>query len=195
MAPRFWLVKQEPADYPWSQLVADGETAWTGVRSFAARMHLRAMQVDDRVLYYHSGEGREVVGVARVARSAYPDPTATEGAWVAVDLNPIEALARPVGLAAIKEDPALKDLPLIRQSRLSVMPVSEAGWARLLELGGLRPLSPDSPSPQPSPVGRERVPPQLQGRVRGTAPSSGSRGTATKPQGFARAGVRPIDTS
>jgi predicted RNA-binding protein with PUA-like domain len=79
---RFWLVKQEPADYPWTQLVADGMTAWTGVRNFQARNHLRAMQAGDLVLYYHTGEAREVVGVARVARAAYPDPTATEGEWV-----------------------------------------------------------------------------------------------------------------
>ena len=134
MAPQFWLVKQEPVDYPWSQLVADGGTAWTGVRSFQARNHLRAMQVDDRVLYYHSGERREIVGVACVARAAYPDPTATEGDWVAVDLKPVEALARPVGLAAIRGDPALKNLPLIRQSRLSVLPVGEAEFAHLLKL-------------------------------------------------------------
>ena len=184
MAPRFWLVKQEPADYPWSQLVADGETAWTGVRSFPARMHLRGMQVGDRVLYYHSGESREVVGVARVTRSAYPDPTAAEGEWVAVNLAPVEFLAQPVGLAAIKSDSALRGLPLIRQSRLSVMPVGAAEFAHLVGLGGLRPLSPNSPSPQPSPVGRERVPMRLRGRVRGTAPSSGSRGTAAKTQGL-----------
>jgi len=139
VAVHCWLVKQEPSDYPWSQLVSDGRTAWTGVRNYAARLHLRAMQVGDRVLYYHSGEGREVVGVARVARAAYPDPTAREGEWVAVDLEPIKPLKQPVSLATIKADPALGNLPLIRQSRLSVMPVGEAEFARLLALGGLDP--------------------------------------------------------
>lgn len=136
-AERFWLVKQEPGDYPWSQLMADGVTAWTGVRNFQARNHLRTMQTGDLVLYYHTGDAREVVGVARVARAAYPDPTAAEGDWVAVDLAPVEPLPRPVGLAAIKSEPALKNLPLLRQSRLSVTPVGEAEFARLCALGGL----------------------------------------------------------
>jgi predicted RNA-binding protein with PUA-like domain len=139
VAVQFWLVKQEPSDYPWSQLVSDGRTAWTGVRNFAARLHLRAMRLGDRVLYYHSGEGPEVVGVARVARASYPDPTAKEGEWVAVDLEPLEPLKRPVSLATIKADPSLRNLPLIRQSRLSVMPVGELEFARLLVLGGLDP--------------------------------------------------------
>lgn len=138
MSRQCWLVKQEPADYPWSRLVADGVTAWTGVRNFLARNHLRAMQEGDWVLYYHSGEAREVVGVARVVRASYPDPTATEGDWSAVDLSPVQVLARPVRLAAIKSDPALKNLPLIRQSRLSVLPVSETEFTRLLALGETR---------------------------------------------------------
>lgn len=134
MPQRCWLVKQEPADYPWSQFVAEGGTAWTGVRNFQARNHLRAMQPGDAVLYYHSGGERAVVGLARVARAAYPDPTASEGDWVAVDLAPEHPLPRPVALAEIKADPALKNLPLIRQARLSVMPVSEAEFRRLLAL-------------------------------------------------------------
>jgi predicted RNA-binding protein with PUA-like domain len=138
MPQRCWLVKQEPEDYPWSQLVADGGTAWTGVRNFQARNHLRAMQPGDRVLYYHSGAGRAVVGLAEVARAAYPDPTATEGDWSAVDLKPVRPLPRPVTLAAIKADPALKNLSLIRQSRLSVMPVGDAEFERLLELAGAK---------------------------------------------------------
>jgi predicted RNA-binding protein with PUA-like domain len=138
MPQRCWLVKQEPEDYPWSQLVADGGTAWTGVRNFQARNHLRAMQPGDRVLYYHSGAERVVVGLAEVARAAYPDPTATEGDWSAVDLKPARPLPRPVTLAEIKADPALKNLPLLRQSRLSVTPVEGEEFARLLELAGAK---------------------------------------------------------
>jgi predicted RNA-binding protein with PUA-like domain len=143
MAQRCWLVKQEPEDYSWSQFVTDGGTAWTGVRSFPARLHLRAMQTGDAVLYYHSGETREVVGLATVQRAAYPDPTATEGDWSAVDLAPVRALPRPVSLATIKADPTLNQLALVRQSRLSVMPVSEGEFARLLALAG------DDPAPLP----------------------------------------------
>ncbi len=134
MPQRCWLVKQEPADYPWSRFVAEGGTAWTGVRNFQARNHLRAMQPGDPVLYYHSGAEKAVVGLAEVARAAYPDPTAKDGDWVAVDLKPVRALARPVPLAEIKADPALKNLSLVRQSRLSVMPVGEAEFERLLAL-------------------------------------------------------------
>jgi predicted RNA-binding protein with PUA-like domain len=96
------------------------------------------MQPGDAVLFYHSGEGREIVGLAKVAKAAYPDPTATEGDWSAVDLKPVKALARPVGLATIKSDPALKDLALLRQSRLSVTPLTEPEYRRLLELGGVK---------------------------------------------------------
>lgn len=136
MPPQCWLVKQEPADYPWSRLVAEGGTAWTGVRNFQARNYLRAMQPGDPVLYYHSGAERALVGLARVARAAYPDPTAAEGDWVAVDLVPVQALPRPIRLAEIKSDPALKNLPLIRQSRLSVMPVGEVEFHHLLARTG-----------------------------------------------------------
>lgn len=142
MAQRSWLVKQEPETYAWSQFVAERGTAWTGVRSFPARLHLRAMQPGDPVLYYHSGASKEIVGLARVIKAAYPDPTASEGDWSAVDLEPIQALPKPVNLAAIKADPAFANLALVRQSRLSVMPVSEAEFARLLKLGGLEGQSP-----------------------------------------------------
>lgn len=135
MAKRYWLVKQEPESYAWSQLVADGKTAWTGVRNFAARLNLRAMKLGDPVLYYHSVTGKEVVGIAEVVREAYPDPTATEGDWTAVDIAPKKPLAKPVSLAALKEDPATKDMLLIRQSRLSVSPVDKAAFDRILELG------------------------------------------------------------
>lgn len=134
MPQRCWLVKQEPADYPWSRFVAEGGTAWTGVRNYQARNHLRAMQPGDPVFYYHSGTEKAVVGLAEVVRAAYPDPTAREGDWVAVDLKPVRALPRPVTLAEIKADPTLKNLPLVRQSRLSVLPVAEAEFERLLAL-------------------------------------------------------------
>lgn len=137
MAQRHWLVKQEPSDYAWSLFEKEGRTAWTGVRNFAARLHLRGMSVGDLVAYYHSGEGKEVVGVARVAKAAYPDPTAEEGDWSCVDLVPVRALKTPVTLAVIKADPVLKEMPLVRQSRLSVMPVTDGQFERLLELGGL----------------------------------------------------------
>lgn len=131
-----WLVKQEPADYPWDQFVKDGGTAWTGVRNFAARNHLRAMRAADRVFFYHSGAEKAVVGLARVTRAAYPDPTAAEGDWSAVDLAPVKPLVRAVQLGRRKTDPVFQDMPLLRQSRLSVSPVAEAQARRLLELGG-----------------------------------------------------------
>jgi len=129
-----WLVKQEPTSYPWEQFVKDGGTAWTGVRNFQARNHLRAMRPGDRVLYYHSVVGKEVVGLAEVARAAYPDPTATEGDWSCVDLKPVRALDRPVTLDEIKSEPALSEIALLRQSRLSVMPLAKTEFETLLRL-------------------------------------------------------------
>jgi len=133
---RTWLVKQEPEDYPWEQFVREKGTLWTGVRNFQARNHLRAMQPGDRVLYYHSGESREVVGIARVASAPQADPTATEGDWTAVSLAPVEPLPKPVPLSAIKANPKLADLALVRQSRLSVMPVSAAEFAEIVRMAG-----------------------------------------------------------
>lgn len=130
-----WLVKQEPSDFSWSQFVKDGTTAWTGVRNFQARNFLRAMKKDDQVLFYHSGEGKEVVGIACVKKEAYPDPTAKEGDWVAVDLVPVKPLNKSVPLSEIKKDTKLKNLLLVRQSRLSVMPVAVEEFERILELG------------------------------------------------------------
>ncbi len=135
MTTQYWLVKQEPSTYSWDDFVAEGRTAWTGVRNYAARLHLRAMAKGDTVLFYHSNEGKCVVGIARVARTAYPDPTAEEDGWVAVDLEPVKALRQPVTLAQMKTEPALKDIALIRQSRLSVMPLSPAEFAKLKQLG------------------------------------------------------------
>jgi len=128
-----WLVKSEPETYSWAMLVKEGKTAWTGVRNFAARNHLRAMKAGDSVLFYHSGREKSVVGLARVNKEFYPDPTADEGDWSAVDLVPVRALARPVTLAAIKADKILRKMELVRQSRLSVMSVAEAQFRRVLQ--------------------------------------------------------------
>ncbi len=134
MARAYWLIKSEPGVYPWSKLVSDGGTTWDGVRNFQARSNLRAMKKGDLVLYYHSGEGKEVVGVAKVAREAYQDPTTTED-WSVVDVAPAQPLAQPVGLASIKADKALGDMVLVRQGRLSVVPVSAGEFTRILQLG------------------------------------------------------------
>jgi predicted RNA-binding protein with PUA-like domain len=130
----YWLVKQEPESYSWSAFVKDGKTAWTGVRNFAARLNLRAMKNDDLVFYYHSMTGKEIVGLARVAKEAYPDPTATEGDWSAVDLVPAKPLKRPVGLETIKADKILKEMKLVKIGRLSVSPVTKEQYARIMEL-------------------------------------------------------------
>ena len=135
MPRNYWLVKQEPDAYAWEKFVADGKTAWTGVRNFQARNNLRAMRAGDRVLYYHSNIGKEVVGCATVEREAYPDPTATEGDWSCVDLVPHKALRRPVTLDELKTDPGTREIPLIRHTRLSVMPIEEAAFRRIAELG------------------------------------------------------------
>ena len=136
MAKNYWLVKSEPEAYSWDTFVKDGRTAWTGVRTFAARLHLRAMRRGDPVVFYHSVTDKQAVGLARVVREAYPDPTATEGDWSCVDLEPDCALAAPVTLAAIKADPILAAMPLVRQSRLSVMPLTAAQFDRLVALAG-----------------------------------------------------------
>jgi len=130
----YWLVKQEPDSYSWSDFVNDGKTAWTGVRNFAARLNLRAMKKGDLVFYYHSNVGKEIVGLAQVTKEAYPDPTATEGDWSCVDLAPVRPLAKPVGLDAMKSDKTLKEMKLVKQSRLSVSPVTKAQYDRILEL-------------------------------------------------------------
>jgi len=130
-----WLVKQEPEKYPWSQFVKDKGTYWDGVRNYQARNNLRAMSKGDQVLYYHSVSEKAVVGVAKVTREAYPDPTASEGDWSVVDLKPLKAMRESVTLAAIKADKALEQIALLKQSRLSVMPVTGAEFRRILKLG------------------------------------------------------------
>jgi predicted RNA-binding protein with PUA-like domain len=132
--PRHWMVKSEPASYSWEQFTKDGHAAWTGVRNFQARNNLRAMKTGDVVLFYHSVTGKEVVGIAKVAREAYPDPTADEPGWDCVDLVPAKPLKKSVTLAAIKTAPALKDIALLKQSRLSVMPLTAEEYAVILKL-------------------------------------------------------------
>jgi predicted RNA-binding protein with PUA-like domain len=134
----YWLVKQEPEAYSWADLVSDGGTAWTGIRNFQARNFLRAMKEGDRVLFYHSVSEKQVVGVARVARAAYADPTAEDADWSCVDLKPLAPLKSPVTLETITADAVLRDLPLIRQSRLSVMPLTPVQFERILVLGQTR---------------------------------------------------------
>lgn len=133
---QYWLVKSEPEAFSWDQQVAAGVEPWTGVRNHAAKNNLKAMRLGDRAFFYHSNTGKEIVGVVEVVRTAYPDPTAETGDWIAVDMRAVGPLPHPVGLAAIKADPAFADLALVRQSRLSVLPVSAAHWAALCRMGG-----------------------------------------------------------
>jgi predicted RNA-binding protein with PUA-like domain len=136
MARAHWLVKSEPSAYAWAQLVKEKRTLWTGVRNFTARNHLAAMKNGDLVLYYHSGEGKEVVGVAQVRAEAQPDTTAKAGeGWVAVELVPVKPLAVPVTLAAIKAEPSLREIPLVKLSRLSVMPMPKPAFEKILGMG------------------------------------------------------------
>lgn len=132
---KFWLVKSEPSKYAWEQLVEDGSTRWDGVRNAQARNNLAAMRKGDLVLYYHSNEGKQVVGVARVALEAYRDPTSDDERWLVVDLVPVKALKRPVTLAEVKAERRLAKIPLVTQSRLSVMPIERGAFERILELG------------------------------------------------------------
>jgi predicted RNA-binding protein with PUA-like domain len=133
MAKQYWLVKQEPEAYSWQTFLKEGRTAWTGVRNFQARRNLRTMKKGDFVMFYHSVSEKQIVGLARVDREYYADPTATDGDWSAVDLVPMKTLKKPVSLESIKADKALKEMPLVRQSRLSVTPLTEAQFQRLLE--------------------------------------------------------------
>ena len=133
---RCWLVKQEPTAYSWDDFVKEGRAAWTGVRNFAARKNLAAMSVGDRVIFYHSVVGKAAVGIAKVVRAGYSDPTATEGDWVCVDLAPVRALRTPVTLEQIKAMPSLRDTALLRQARLSVQPLSDEEFKTIVGLAG-----------------------------------------------------------
>jgi predicted RNA-binding protein with PUA-like domain len=132
----YWLVKSEPSAYSWDQLQKDKQTVWSGVRNYAARIHLRAMKKGDEVFFYHSNEGTEIVGIAKVSKEAYQDPTTDDDAWVAVDLKPIRRLMNRVSLSQIKADKRLADMALVRLGRLSVQPVTEKEWATVLALAG-----------------------------------------------------------
>ena len=135
----YWLVKSEPNKYSWDQLVKDKQTFWDGVRNYAARINLRAMKKGDEVLFYHSNEGVEIVGIAKVAKEAYQDPTTEDEAWVVVDLKPVRKLKRPVTLAQVKADTRLREMALVRLGRLSVQPVTDEEWKIVMELAGEKP--------------------------------------------------------
>jgi predicted RNA-binding protein with PUA-like domain len=134
MPKQHWLVKQEPEDYSWMDFVKDGSTVWTGVRSFPARKHLRTMKQGDLVFYYHSGDEKQVVGIAQVSKTAYADPTAPGEDWSCVDLKPLKKLNQPVTLAQIRADDVLKQMLLVKQTRLSVLPVQPKEVERILKL-------------------------------------------------------------
>jgi predicted RNA-binding protein with PUA-like domain len=132
----YWLVKSEPSTYSFDQLQKDGTTVWDGVRNYAARIHLRTMKKGDLTFFYHSNEGTEIVGIAKVAKEAYQDPTTTDEAWVAVDLKPHKKMKKPVTLAQIKADKRLTEMALVRLGRLSVQPVTEKEWDIVMEMAG-----------------------------------------------------------
>ena len=132
----YWLVKSEPSAYSWDQLAAEKQTAWTGVRNYAARGHLNAMKKGDEVLFYHSNEGLDIVGIAKVIKEAYQDPTTDDDRWVCVDLKPHKKLKKPVALDTIKKDKRLANMALVRIGRLSVQPVTDAEWKVIMELAG-----------------------------------------------------------
>ena len=138
MARSYWLVKSEPFKYSWDDLAKDRSTYWDGVRNAQARNNLVAMKKGDLVLYYHSNEGKEVVGVAKVTRESYPDPTSDDARWVVVDLAPHKPLKTPVTLVEIKADPKLADIALVKQSRLSVMPIDKPAFERIVKMGGAK---------------------------------------------------------
>ncbi len=129
----YWLVKSEPFKYSWDQMLKDGRTHWDGVRNYAARIHIRGMKVDDLVLFYHSNEGKEIVGITKVVKEAYQDPT-TEADWSVMDISPVETLNKPVTLAQIKADERLQNMWLVRQGRLSVMPITKEEFDTIMEL-------------------------------------------------------------
>ena len=132
----YWLVKSEPFKYSWDQLVKDKQTFWDGVRNYSARIHLNAMKKGDEVLFYHSNEGVEIVGIAKVSKEAYQDPTTEDKAWVAVDLKPVRKLKKPVTLAQVKADGRLGKMALVRLGRLSVQPVTDDEWKIVMEMAG-----------------------------------------------------------
>ena len=135
----YWLVKSEPDAFSWDQQVVNGVEPWTGVRNHVAKNNLKSMRQGDLAFFYHSNIGKEIVGIVEVVREAYPDPTAEEGGWVCVDMRAVAPMPRPVSLVAIKADPRLADFALVRQPRLSVMPVSKPHWDLISRMGGYNP--------------------------------------------------------
>jgi predicted RNA-binding protein with PUA-like domain len=135
----YWLLKSEPASYSWDQLVADGRTHWNGVRNFQAANNLRAMNEGDRAFFYHSNEGKDIVGIVEIVRPFYPDPSDPSGKFGMVDVAPVMPVKRPVGLAEMKGVAELAGMSLLRQSRLSVCPVSDPEWAVICRLAGVAP--------------------------------------------------------
>ncbi|MGE0152616.1 MAG: EVE domain-containing protein [Reyranellaceae bacterium] len=133
----YWMLKSEPSAYSWQQLLQDKRTSWSGVRNFQARNNLQAMKKGDRAFFYHSNEGKEIVGIVEVVKEAYPDPGDKSGKFVMVDVKPLKPLKTPVSLLALKADKRFADLALVRASRLSVGPVSEAHWQEICRLGGV----------------------------------------------------------
>jgi predicted RNA-binding protein with PUA-like domain len=130
----YWLVKSEPSAYSWDQLEKDKQTVWSGVRNYAARLHLRAMKKGDEVLFYHSNEGTEIVGIAKVVKEQYQDPTTEDEAWIAVDIKAYKRLKKPVSLASIKADKRLAGMALVRIGRLSVQPVTDEEWEIIMKM-------------------------------------------------------------
>jgi predicted RNA-binding protein with PUA-like domain len=133
----YWLIKSEPDKYSWDQFQKDKTATWDGVRNYAARNNLQAMKKGDQVLYYHSNEGMEIVGIAKVSKEHYPDPTSDNEAWVVVDVKPYKKLKKPVSLAAIKADGRLAQMALVRLGRLSVQPVTDSEWEIIMEMAGM----------------------------------------------------------
>ena len=135
----YWLMKSEPSAYSWQQLEKDGRTNWSGVRNFQASNNLKAMKLDDRAFFYHSNEGLAVVGIMTIVKEYYPDPSDESGRFGQVDVAPLRPIAKPVDLTAIKAEPKLADMLLVRHSRLSVMPVDPAAWKLICKMGGTAP--------------------------------------------------------
>ena len=131
-----WLIKSEPSAYSFDQLIADKQTVWSGVRNYAARLHLKAMKKGDEAFYYHSNEGTEIVGIAKISKEFYQDPTTSDDAWVAVDVKPVKRLKKPVSLAQVKADKRLQGMALVRLGRLSVQPVTDEEWDIVMKMAG-----------------------------------------------------------
>ncbi len=134
---QYWFIKSEPEKYPWSQMLKDGQTFWDGIRNYQARNYLKEMKIGDLCLFYHSNEGKEVVGIVKVVKEAYQDPTTVEEAWVVVDVSPVETLPKPVSLQTLRNHPILKEMNIFKQMRLSVVKLTNEEFHLITNLGGL----------------------------------------------------------